>query len=159
MLSIKTNLVKVSVEGSKRLVIPRRVSEDISWMEGNESILAWLLVLEGGRYRLLSDEQVRTDALLEPVRSLVVAGKVEDPVEPSFVQVADRAALAVRLLSIDIKPSNSSWRFTLPEAIWILKPDDCNANYFVMLLAIEGYWEIWHPEVLRRAASTPLSFR
>jgi hypothetical protein len=51
-----------------------------------------------GRYRLLTDDQVKNDPQLEPVRLLITEGKVPSVAEATSAEEPGRAAIVVRLL-------------------------------------------------------------
>ena len=138
-----------------RLTIPTQLSDHITWIKGTEFLRAWLLLIELGRYRLLSDEQAQNDPHLEPIRSLVLEGRSAILTEPTHAIGLQRAAMVARLVPITISPPKPGWRFTFPKAFDAFAPPECNRTAFSILLSLEGYLEIWYTDVLRRAALLP----
>jgi hypothetical protein len=148
--------IHVSADTSNRLTLPRHFSDRIAWLQGKESIRAWLLQVTIGRYRLLSDEQVQSDSHLEPVRLLILEGKSTAEVAPTVAEDTKRAAIVARLLPVTIAPPPPGWRVPFPRAFDVFQPPDCDGKAFSILLSLEGYWEIWYTDMLRRAAELPL---
>jgi hypothetical protein len=138
-----------------RLTIPTHVSDHIIWIKGTESLRAWLFLIELGRYRLLSDDQVQNDRHLEPIRALVLEGRSAILTEPTHAIALERAAMVARLVPITISPPKPGWRFTFPKAFDAFAPPECNRAAFSILLSLEGYLEIWYTDVLRRAGLLP----
>jgi hypothetical protein len=120
------------------------------------NVQAWLLLLAPGRYRLLSDEQVQDDPQLEPVRLLILEGKPAVVSEPTYSKDLKEEAIVARLVPIAVAQhkQNQSWRISLPrELLRAFAPPDCgDPKAFSILLSLEGYWEIWYTDVLRRTA-------
>jgi hypothetical protein len=148
--------IHVGADTSNRITLPRHFSDRIIWLQGMEPIRAWLLLITIGRYRLLSDEQVQNDPLLEPVRLLVLEGKSTAEVAPTFAEDTKRAAIVARLLPAMVAPPPPGWRVSFPRAFDVFAPLDCDRKAFSMILSLEGYWEIWYTDVLRGAAALPL---
>lgn len=144
---------QLTPDGSNRFPLPKSLTDHISWLDGQVDKEAWLLAIAAGRFRLLSDQEVRADAHLDSLRSVVLNGKSEEPNEPTLVLSEERAALPARLLRISLKPHASGWRLAIPKAVQFLLAANCNQSDLTMLLAAEGYWEIWQTETLRRAVS------
>jgi hypothetical protein len=147
-------------DASNRIDLPKNFSACIPWIRGQEKIPAWLLLLSAGRFRLLSDEEVKNDPQLGPVRSLISEGASaitdEHTSEPTFSEEVGRAALVARLLPTEVFPHGQGWRITFPKAFRVFAPDDCDKRDFMILFSLEGYGEIWYTNVLRKAAVLPL---
>jgi len=130
-----------------RLTLPKHFCDRLSWMNGEVSE-AWLFVLEPGRNRLLSDENVQNDPQLEPVRLL--QEQTVAPSRPSQAKPLRDAAIIAQLISVTIDLHRGSWRILIPEEMAALAPPDVNPRDLSILMP-EGYIEIWYRDVLRRA--------
>jgi hypothetical protein len=118
-----------------------------------------VLLLAPGRYRLLSDEQVQQDPLLEPVRSLILDGKSVDRTGPTIAEETRFAAVVARLVPTQIAPPGPGWRISFPKAFDVFVPSDCNPKAFSIIFCSEGYLEIWYTDVLRKAVFLPLGIQ
>ena len=107
-----------------------------------------MFVLEPGRNRLLSDENVQNDPQLEPVRLL--QEQTVAPSRPSQAKPLRDAAIIAQLISVTIDLHRGSWRILIPEEMAALAPPDVNPRDLSILMP-EGYIEIWYRDVLRRA--------
>ena len=130
-----------------RVTLPKHFCDRLTWITGKD-LQAWLFVVEPGRYRLLSDENVQNDPLLEPVRLLHEQAAV--PTQPSQGTPLRDAAMIARLIPISIELHRGSWRALLTEELAALAPPDVNPRDLSILMP-EGYLEIWYRDVLRRA--------
>jgi hypothetical protein len=119
---------------------------------------AWLLLLECGRYRILSDEQVQNDPKLEAVRLLILEGKPAIVSEPTCAKDLEDGAIVARLVPIAVALHKQSqrWRISLPKELKAFQPPDSNPKNFSVLLSLDGHIEVWYTDVLRRAAFLPL---
>lgn len=142
-------------DAANRITLPKHFS-DRAPFQGTKSFEAWLLLLSPGRYRLLTDEQVQSDLQLDSVRSLVLEGKSPAPTEPTLAEEPARAAIVARLLPTAISPQGPNWRISFPKAFDPFVPPECDPKEFSILLSLEGYWEIWYRDMLRRAVLLPL---
>lgn len=142
--------VHLRSDAANRITLPKDFSGRTPF-QGAKSFQAWLLLLTPGRYRLLTDEHVQSDQQLEPVRSLVLEGKSSMATEPTCAEETKRAAIVARLVPTTIAPQGPNWRITFPKAFDPFVPLDCDARNFSILFSLEGYWEIWYTDVLRRS--------
>src|SRR5437879_11583252 len=101
--------VHTTSDASNRITLPKYLSDCLPWITGTDTIDAWILQIELGRYRLLSDEQVQGDSRLEPIRSLLLEKKTASPTEPIFAEEIGRAAMVASLLSTAITPPKPGW--------------------------------------------------
>jgi hypothetical protein len=147
-----------TADTANRITLPRTYSGRAPFC-GSESFQAWLLLLMPGRYRLLTDDQVKNDPELEPVRLLITEGKVPAMADPTSAEPHERAARVARLLPTTISPPPPGWRISFPKAFDPFVPTDCDAKAFSVLFSLEGYWEIWYTDVLRKNASVSLDTR
>lgn len=117
-----------------------------------------MFLLEAGRYRLLSDEQVQGDPRLEPVRLLILEGKPAVVSEPTCAKDLEDEAIIARLIptTVALHKQSQRWRISLPKELEAFEPPDCNPKELSVLLSLEGYCEIWYTDVLRKAALLPL---
>jgi hypothetical protein len=142
------------LDDRNRLNIPKHFSEKIPWLKGDESVLGWLWLLTPGRYRLLSNEQVQSDPKLEAIRELLLQGTPITPTEATVAEKSERAAVVARLAPVLIAaPSTGgpNWRIPFPKLFGEFVPAECNPIAFTILFSPEGYFEIWHTQVLRTA--------
>jgi TIR domain-containing protein len=144
------NLVPVSVrlDASNRLFIPKVFSDRIGWLYGNEPKDGWLLLLRSGRFRLLSDEQVKSNHFLASIREWILGGKPFDSVSIS-ADADEFAVLPLQLLPVRIVLGHSGWRVTIPRVLSILV-EEKDAKDVVIILA-GGFIEFWFKEALRNA--------
>lgn len=121
------------------------------------NIRAWLLLLSPGRYRLLSDEQIQNNPRLDCVRSLILEGKPAIETELTYAEQTHDEAIVARLVPINLThhKQSQSWRFLFPKEMIVLS-SDCDVKNLSILLSLEGYWEIWYTDVLRKTLSIPL---
>jgi hypothetical protein len=149
--------VPCPLDPDDRITLPKHFSHLVPWSASTDG-QAWLLLLESGRYRLLSDEQVQADPRLEPVRLLILEGKPTVLSEPTHTKDLKGDAIVARLVPIAVALHKKSqrWRISLPKELGAFEPPDCGPGKFSVLFSLEGYLEIWYTDVLRRAASVPL---
>jgi hypothetical protein len=111
----------------------------------------WLLMLQPGRFRLLSDEEAAADGELGLIRSLIVDGPRPPDSSPAIFEPAERAARLGRLIPTTLSPSSTSgWRLSVPKNI-ASKEDP-----FVLLFS-SGRLEIWLSAAYTAALEVPLS--
>jgi hypothetical protein len=147
------------VADNGRIAIPKSLCRAVAWLTGSEPVEAWLFLVQEGRHRLLSDEQVHHDAVLEPIRALVLTGTPGHPTEPTFAEEPSRAILAARLATISISPKSDSWRLLMPKALEVFAPDGTDLSAFSILVSLEGYLEIWYTDVLTKFGRQPVRRR
>ncbi|HEU5414389.1 MAG TPA: hypothetical protein VFW31_11560 [Candidatus Angelobacter sp.] len=140
--------VRIRADSSNRLALPRNIVDHMSWLSGSEIVHAWLLVLSLGRYRLLTDDEVKSNPDLEPVRDLVLRGQVIGRGDLITAEEPKRAAMAAKLLPTIVTPPGPTWRIVLPKAIAIFIPADCDAKDFILFLTLDGFWELWNTHIL-----------
>ena len=136
----------------------QQLSDHMPWLSGTQTLDAWLLLVELGQYRLLQDDQVQNDPLLAPVRLLILEGRFGEPVS-SHAEQQSRTALVARLVPTTIKPPDrggAGWRLLFPRALDVFAPADCDKSAFSILFTLEGFWEIWYTDVLRKVGVFPL---
>lgn len=138
-----------TLDPDNRLNLPRRFSDHISWMRGTESFRAWLWLVAVGRYRLLSDQQVQEDPQLETVRLLLLEGR-STTVAATSTEDPRRALVVVQLLPVTISPPRSCWSIVLPKILNVLAPNGCDPEAFSILLTMEGHWEVWYTDIVRK---------
>jgi hypothetical protein len=147
----------VTADTYGRIVIPKQLSDAISWLTGVESATAWLFLIQVGRHRLLSDEQVQSDPLLEPVRLLIIEGRPPEIREATFAEEPIRAAMVARLMPAVLTKPKQGWRITIPKELEVFAPPEIDKREFSILMSLEGYLEIWYTGVLWKSGVQPLS--
>jgi hypothetical protein len=147
--------VHISTNIDSRVTLPKPFADRLPWITGKE-VDAWWFLLEAGRHRLLSDEQVQSDPQLEPVRLLVLQQTSGATAQPSYTMRLRDAAIVARLVPITAKLHQGSWRVPFPKEFEALAPTDVNPSVLSILFSPEAYVEIWHTDVLRKAVSLPL---
>jgi hypothetical protein len=150
----------VVAETDGRIAIPRNLCGAVNWLTGTDPLQAWLLLVQEGRHRLLSDEQVQKDPMLEPIRMLVLEGRSASPSEPTFAEEPMRATLVARLVPTTIShQKGDGWRISFPKALEVFAPGAIDLRAFSILVSLEGYLEIWYTDVLRKFGVQPLRSR
>lgn len=140
---------------SNRVELPKQFSDRLPWLSGHGDVEGWLLLVDVGRYRLLSDEQVREHETLSRIRLLLLEGPPGDVSDAAFANNSDNAAVVAKLMPVKIGRHRELWRIALPRDFDVFAPD-CNLDAFSVLFSPEGYCEIWYTEVLRRNATVHL---
>jgi hypothetical protein len=110
----------------------------------------WLLMIEPGRYRVLSDSEVQLDQDLREVRSLIVDGPAPPDGPATAFEPNARAARIGRLILTTLAPPRPSWRLTVPKHI-----TQGNRERLVLLFS-QGYLELWLTDVYTAATAAQL---
>jgi hypothetical protein len=111
----------------------------------------WLLMLQPGRFRLLSDEEAAADGEIGLIRSLIVAGPQPPDGSLTIFESAELAARLGRLIPTSLSPSSTSgWRLSVPKHL------SSKEERFVLLFSL-GRLEIWLLELYNSALECPLS--
>jgi hypothetical protein len=133
-----------------RLTLPKHFCDRLSWLleKGEKTIEAWIYVLEPGRFRLLSDTEVESDTLLEPLRTFVLDSQSLPPTNPSTADSSQEAAAVARLIPVTVEHHRGSWRMLLPEEAAALCPNNCDPRSLAFFMP-DGYLEIWYSDFLR----------
>lgn len=145
-----------SLDTDNRLTLPKHICDEIPWLT-EPNLRAWLFLLSLGRYRLLSDEQVQNDPNLDCVRSLILEGKTAITSQPTHSENPENESIVARLIPITFVQykQSQSWRFLFSKELTALAPD-CDIKKVSILLSLEGYWEIWYTDLLKKTLSVPL---
>jgi hypothetical protein len=147
----KTPLVKsISVGTDDRISIPKHFSDRLKWIQGTE-VQGWLYLVEPGRFRLLSDEEVQNDPQLDPVRLTITQETFSQRNPASYAERSTDAAIAARLFPMIMKFHTGGWRIPFAEEWRALAPPDSNPRAISFLFSPEGYLEIWYTDTLRKA--------
>lgn len=137
-----------------RIVFPQHLSDRLSWLTGNGPVSAWAFLICPGRIRILSDEDVMHDPILEPLRTLMLNGPDPPPrSEPTTAQDLPRAALVARLVPVSISLITTGWRLGVPRTFEAYLPSEYNGRALSIVFSLEGYIEIWHTQLLCAALS------
>lgn len=138
----------VHVGPDNRITLPKRFCDVLPWIKGAEAN-AWLYLMEPGRYRLLSDNNVQTDPILEAIRTSLLPEVRATPTQASDFEPSEDVAMMARLVPVTLKLHTGSWRLSLPEDWNALAPPDCNPGSISFLISPRGFVEIWHTDMLR----------
>ena len=149
----------VTADASNRIPVPKPFTDRIEWIGGPEPIQAWLLLLSPGRFRLLSDRQVKGHPHLEPVRSLITEENFPDLTDPTLAEEPWRAVIVAKLLPASITPPGPVWRISFPRGFEVFVPPDCDRKALSLLFSLEGYLEIWYTDLLKKTVFHPLDGR
>lgn len=140
----------VTADFANRIAVPKPFSDHPPF-EGTESFQAWLFLLAQGRYRLLSEDQVKADPQLESVRTLLLEGRPAASKEATHSEDLASAAIVARLLPASVTPPPPRWRISFPKGFDPFVPPECDPKAFSVLFSPEGYLELWYTDVLRKA--------
>jgi hypothetical protein len=153
----KPRSMKLRGDGFGRIPLPKDLCAQVPWLNGNDPIPGWLLLLSEGRFRLLSTEQVKRDDQLEILRNTALQEITPENGEPSEAEPAEIAAQTAKLFQIELRPhQSSSWRFAIPREMEIFSPPGPDSGFFVAAFSREGYWEIWYLESYKQAGLGPV---
>jgi hypothetical protein len=140
-----------SVGIDNRISIPKRFSDRLSWIKGTTESEAWLFLIEPGRHRLLSEEDVQNDPKLNPIRLLVTQETLSIATAASFAEPLNDAASVARLFPITMKFHTAGWRIPFEDEWSALAPPDSNPKDISFLFGPDGFLELWYTDVLRQA--------
>lgn len=136
-----------------RLDLPRQFTDFLDWLKWTPNVVetdAWLLVVDSGRYRLVSDEQVSNDEKLAPIRLLLLEGPSENRADINFARTSPDSAQVACLIPIKVGPHKEEWRISWLVDLDALAPDDCDPDALSIMVSLEGYCEIWYTDLLRK---------
>jgi hypothetical protein len=148
----KSHLVEAKLEG-ERIRLPDYVVErgQHARFTGRAPIDALLLVVAPGRYRLVVKETPEAANILAHIEENEAPGELLERTGDSA-----QAAIGARLIPCSISPPPPGWRVNFPKVAKDLVSHKEDRT-FVYLLIVAGYIEIWFPDTLRQAVSTPIS--
>jgi hypothetical protein len=140
-----------AVDKYGRLRLPADFAETLRWLRNGQQVVAWLYVIEPGRYRLLCEADVeRSSALKRTIQRMNDAQRPdpnEDPFEAEGPELAAVGALTIRVkLSFT---QRVGWRVNIPTHSYPIASLAGERGFFLLLS--EGYLEFWTFEVLTRA--------
>ena len=147
-MSRSDEVVHCQLPVDNRLTLPKHFCDRLAWMS-KDIKEAWVFIIEPGRNRLLSEENVQSDPFLHPVRLLREHASVTAGL-PSQAKPLRDAALIAQLIPVSIDLHRGSWRLLIPEEMAALAPPDVNLRELSILMP-EEYIEIWYKDILRRA--------
>jgi hypothetical protein len=134
-----------------RIPLPKHLCDRLPWLSGSEPRSAWLWMISPGRYRLLSEEQVKTDPHLESLRDFMFQQQLVPTADPSMSKGPNETSIVARLHPTELKVNKSYWRLSFPAVLDEFIPLNCDQKKFSILLCLDGYLEIWYTEILRAA--------
>jgi hypothetical protein len=153
-LGLEANIL--SVDEAYRVTLPQSLCRQSDWISGDQPHSAWLLLGNSGRCRLLSATEVESDPTLQSLQARTTLELTEPSHNPLEFQDEVSAALAFRLMAVEITPRKPGWRLTLPRpvaAIMNIRPKDSD----VAALFLQKHIELWTIEALRSAVNMPLT--
>lgn len=144
---------------ARRIRLPEECAGQLDWLQKKVAVDAWLLVIELGRCRLLSDKQARESPRLGVVAERLLSQPRPDPeIEPFQAEDSSSAALGARILRVRLSPLGPGWRLTLPkDPVGLFGRPAQNTHNTVYLLFSDGYLEIWSVEHLIESMQVPLN--
>jgi hypothetical protein len=153
---LKRNILVAHFEGD-RIRLPNQIVEyaEHPRLAGKDPVECWLLVVTPGRYRLIPQP---TEAPPDDLSRIL--DQIEETAAPG--EVLDRThnnpldGIQARLIPCRVSPPEPGWRVNFPkEAKELVSVNEERSFVYVMIVA--GFIEIWLPDTLRRALSTPIS--
>lgn len=141
---------RIDFEGN-RLPIPTQLVRNAtnSGLIGSEKLDRWLLLISSGRFRLTTAEAISN------IRHRIEA--IESPEDALQHMESDvRNACPARLMPCTVSPPPPLWRLNFPH-LAALAVSDSQRPPYVFAFVVAGCIELWFPDSLRRAVSTPLA--
>lgn len=156
MPEIRFNAVAATVASGGRIWIPDHLVRRINWLKGGDALDAWLLILQPGRFRLLSHGQVEASDRLRQVLERITNPDESGDDDPAHAESQELAALAARLVPAKVSPKGprGGWRLTSP--LGLFPAGATKSGTILYLLMSEGYLELWFEDLLNRALEIPL---
>src|SRR5215831_15705878 len=106
-----------TADAGNRIVLPKHLSDRISWLVGKGPVSAWAFLICPGRIRILSDEEVSHDPFLEPLKTMISQGEDPPPKsDPTAAQDLSHASDVARLVPISISLPSTGWRLAVPRS-------------------------------------------
>lgn len=141
-----------------RVYLPAKIAGRLKWLVGNQAIHAWLLLIEPGRYRLLSQAQAEESTRLKEAIKRQSDPQDPDPeVEPFHAEDSTSAAVAARLSPAVLSPLGPNWRLKLPDdPMGLFRQVAEHSREKAFVLFSDGYLEVWSREHLLEAVQAPL---
>jgi hypothetical protein len=137
--------------------LPQPLCRRTGWINGEQTIAAWILVAGPKRCRLLSAAEVAEDEDLRQLQGRIAIETTAAPGRLLEFKDEGSAALAQRLLSIQIAPHETSgWRFTLPRvlaSVMRVRPRESD----LAALFVQEHIELWTIDALSSAVSGALT--
>lgn len=143
--------VAASVDKAGKINLPLHSAERLYWARREGPTDCWLYIVHPGRYRLLSEEDVKRSEVLsqtlERITGAIAVEQLEDP--------ADAESSASAVLSATLAPASlsfntvSRWRLAISKATYPMTVIVNHAKVFVIFS--QGYLEIWLPDTLEQA--------
>ena len=134
-----------------RIPLPKYLSERLSWLTGPQPVMGWLWMIAPGRYRLLSDDQVKADPYLDSLRNFICEQQLAPSGDPRAGANNEDASIIVRLQQVELKPNQAYWRLSFPAVLDEFVPAGCDKKSVSLILPLDGYLEVWYTEILRAA--------
>lgn len=142
--------IVASVDRSGKINLPRHTAETLAWRREDSSIQCWLCVIQLGRYRLLSEEDVKRSEILAPALERITSAEAPDQLQdPADPESSASAAVSARLAPASLSFNKvSGWRLAVSKHTYLMSTMVAHGR--VIVLISEGYLEIWTPDTLNR---------
>jgi hypothetical protein len=147
-----TAFSKVKFQGD-RIRLPDHLVERAknAHLAGNAPIQCWLLVVNLGRYRLVTEETEDLSQLLRQIEEIEAPADVFEGTDSNPTQAA-----RARVIPCVVSPPPPGWRVNLPKEAKELVPER-EERRFVYVMIVAGFIELWFPDTLRQAVAGPIS--
>lgn len=146
----------LAVEASYRIRLPQPLCRRVGWIAGEQPLVAWLLLADSGRCRLLSSTEVASDLDLRSLKARIADELSARTTGILEFQSEASVALTLRLAEIQvIRHETSGWRLTLPRAMAAIMQVRPNQSE-VAAIFVQDHIEFWTIEKLRSAVNAPL---
>jgi hypothetical protein len=133
-----------------RVGIPKAISGEFSWISGKERISVFLLMRTPGRYRVVTNSDVRADPDLVELYERNNAPGADGERLASDFNDDGSAVFGLQLLEAYLRPGPPEWRLDLPriavDLLNVRPPDD-----EVVVVVNDGFLEVWSIERFRAA--------
>jgi hypothetical protein len=148
--------VVASVDKTGKVNLPRRAAERLAWRREGPPVACWLSVIQAGRYRLLSEEDVKRSEALSQALERITGSQVPDQLQdPAEAESSASAALSARLVPASLSFNNvSGWRLAVSKHAYPMTTIAAHGR--VVVLFSEGYLEIWTSDTLDRGLEEAL---
>jgi hypothetical protein len=145
---------EATVGPGRRVTVGQDLVKEVPWLTGSDSIEAWILTLEPGRYRIIPKSDFETNRELKEIVERFTAiqlGTLETALEADSRELA---VLPSRLLPVIISPPPPSWRLKL-SSVPLFDATGEEIKKFI-LMPRRGYVELWSARRFAHAQGTPI---
>jgi hypothetical protein len=139
-----------SVDKGGKINLPHNPVERLNWRNESSPVDCWLYVVEPGRYRLLSEEDLKRSEMLSQVLERVTRPEEPDQSQdPADAESSSSAVTGALLVPASLSFNRiSRWRLAISKHAYPMTVMINQRQVIVMFS--EGYLEIWAPDTLDR---------